>query len=39
MALTGESCFLFYIDPSIDIDIIALYVDPLMRYVPERRRT
>jgi len=37
IALTAESYFLFYIDPSIDIDIIALYVGPLMRYVPDRR--
>jgi len=39
IALTAEFHFLFYIDPFIDIDIIALYVGPLMRYVPEHRRT
>jgi len=39
IALTAEFYFLFYIDPSIDIDIVALYASPLMRYVPEHRRT
>jgi len=33
IALTAESYFLFYIDPSIDIDIIALYAGLLMRYI------
>jgi len=36
IALTAESYFLFYIHPSIDIDIMALYAGPLMRYVPEQ---
>jgi len=37
IALTAESYFLFYIYPSIDIDIIALYTSSLMRHVPEIR--
>jgi len=36
IALAAESYFLFYIHPSIDIDIIALYADSLIRYVPEQ---
>jgi len=40
IALTAESFFhfLFYIDPSIHIDIITLYAGPLMHYVPEHGR-
>jgi len=37
--IAAESYFLFYIESSIDIDIIALFAGLLMHYVPDHRRT